>query len=185
MADPMRKHKVVLTYEDYLSLPNDRNRHEILEGELIMTPSPSTKHQEISRNLTFILFSHTKTHGLGKVFNAPVDVLLDRFTIVVPDIVFISKDRLNIITPRAIEGAPDLLVEILSPCTAKYDRISKMQLFSRFGVPWYWIVDPEGCTLEEYERDEDAYRLKAAYSNKFEPALFPGLTVDLSEVWEL
>ncbi len=184
MADPMASRKIVLTSEDYLSLPNDRNRYEILEGELIMTPSPTTRHQVVSRNLEFLLFAHVKTHGLGTVFDAPMDVILDRTTVVQPDILFISEARRGIITERAIEGAPDLLVEILSPSTAKYDRLSKMQLFARYGVTWYWIVDPDACAIEEYERDGEAYRFRAIHTSTFEPALFPGLTMEPAGIWE-
>jgi Uma2 family endonuclease len=185
MADPMRNNKIVLTYDDYISLPNDRNRYEILEGELIETPSPTTNHQRVSRNLEFVLFSHIKHTNCGEILDAPMDVILDESTVVQPDIIFIAKERFHILSKRGVDGAPDLLIEILSPATAKYDRISKMQLYARFGVQWFWIVDPDGRKVEEFERDGESYTPKSAHSGKerFTPAIFPELTIDLSEVW--
>jgi Uma2 family endonuclease len=185
MADALHNNRVVLTYEDYLSLPNDRNRYEILEGELFMTPAPSLKHQEVSRNLEFLLFSHIKTNNLGKIFYAPVDVILDESTIVQPDLAFISAGRDEVYSRRGIEGAPDLIVEIVSPGTLKFDRVSKCQIYARYGVKWYWIVNPDDRTLDEYELRENCYNLSGSYSGDmtFNPRLFPGLQMDLSEIW--
>ena len=108
-----------LTYEDYLSLPDDGRRYEILDGELAVTASPTTLHQRVSRNLEFLLHREVQARGLGEVFDAPVDVILDESTVVVPDLAFVSKDRSSIVGERAIEGAPDLTVEILSASTER------------------------------------------------------------------
>lgn len=185
MADPVFKKDAILTYEDYLSLPDDRNRYEILEGDLVVTPAPSPKHQMVSANLEFILLSHVKENKAGLILNAPIDVILNESTIVQPDIIFISGERREIITERGIEAAPDLVVEILSPGSSKFDRISKFQIYAKRGVRWYWIVNPDDETLEEYELVERAYRRTGSLVGKqiFEPALFPGLAIDLSEVW--
>ncbi|MHC9542355.1 MAG: Uma2 family endonuclease [Vulcanimicrobiota bacterium] len=185
MADPLRKNRIVLTYDDYALLPNDRNRYEILEGDLIVTPSPTTNHQKVSRNLEFILFSHIKQSNCGELFDAPMDVILDESTVVQPDKIFILKEHLHILSKRGVDGAPDLLVEILSPATAKYDRISKKQLYARYGVRWFWIVDPDERKVEEYEREGESYNLITARSEKdsFTPGIFPELTIELSEVW--
>lgn len=186
MTDPVRKNKIVLTYDDYLSLPNDRNRYEILEGELIVTPSPTTMHQKVSRNLGFSLFSFIKKAGCGEVLSAPIDVNLDNSTIVQPDIIFISRDRLQIISERGIDGAPDLIVEVLSPSTVKYDTISKMQLYARYGVRWYWIVNPEQRTIQEYENRGDSFELVATQTGNFgfRPKAPAGLEINLAEIWE-
>jgi Uma2 family endonuclease len=114
-----------------------------------------------------------------------MDVILDESVIVQPDIIFISKDRPDIISNRGVDGAPDLLIEILSPATAKYDKISKMQLYARYGVQWYWIVDPDEKKLEEYRCECAAYVLRDVYSgnDRFAPGIFPELMIDLSEIW--
>jgi len=185
MADPLRKNRIVLTYDDYAVLPNDRNRYEILEGDLIVTPSPTTNHQRVSRNLGFILFSHIKKNSSGELLYAPMDVILDESTVVQPDIIFILKEHLHILSKRGVDGAPDLLIEIMSPSTVKYDRLSKKQLYARYGVRWFWIVDPDEKKVEEYEREGESYTLVAGRSEKdsFTPGIFPELTMDLSEVW--
>ena len=130
MSTPMRipEGKIVLTYEDYALLPNDRNRHEILEGELTVTPAPSTKHQTASGNLFLLLADYIKQRDLGKLFHAPIDLILESTSILQPDLLFISKARQKIITERAVEGAPDLVIEILSPATSRIDRITKAQI---------------------------------------------------------
>lgn len=185
MADSVQHEKIVLTYEDYITLPNDRNRYEILEGELAVTPSPSFSHQRTSRNLEFILFNHIKAGNLGEIINAPMDVILDNSNIVQPDLVFIKGYKAGSVSARGIEGSPELLVEILSHSTARYDRVSKMQVYARYGVKWYWIVDPQEKTLEEYRNENGSFALirKAAGEEDFIPSLFPDLTVPLSQVW--
>jgi Uma2 family endonuclease len=170
----MEKLKVIenikLTYEDYLLLPEDRNRYEILDGELNVTPAPTTK--------------HVREHRTGKVFSAPIDVVLDESTIVQPDIIFISKEREEIITEKNVQGAPDLVIEILSPNTAKIDRLRKMQIYLRYGVKHYWLIDPDTEALEIYKLESGKYHVVGGFEkdNTFEPELFPGLKIRLSEI---
>lgn len=176
---------IKLTYDEYVELPNDGKRYEVLDGELAVTPAPTTTHQVVSRDLEFMLHAHTRKTGAGAVYYAPIDVLLAPTTIVQPDLVFVAAARRAIVTERAIEGAPDLVVEILSPSTSRQDRVTKAALYARFGVRFYWIVDPTARTLEEYALAQDTYRLVAVYSG---PAvarteLFPDLEIDLSGVW--
>jgi Uma2 family endonuclease len=168
MSTPMRipEGKIVLTYEDYVLLPNDRNRHEILEGELTVTPAPSTKHQTASGNLFVLLAHHIKQRDLGKLFHAPIDLILESTSVLQPDLLFVSKARQNIITERAVEGAPDLVIEILSPATSRTDRTTKAQIYSRHRVPAYWIVDPEQEVIEIYLLEADGYRLAATLQGK-------------------
>jgi len=163
MSIPMRipEGKIVLTYEDYVLLPNDHNRYEILEGELAVTPAPSTKHQTASGNLFILLAQHIKAHDLGKLFHAPIDLILASTSVLQPDLVFVSKDRQRIITEKAIEGVPDLVIEILSPTTSRTDRVTKAQIYARHSVPAYWIVDPEQEVIEIYLLEVDGYRLAA------------------------
>jgi Uma2 family endonuclease len=160
------KGKIVLTYEDYVLLPNDRNRYEILEGELTVTPAPSTKHQTASGNLFVLLAHYSKQRDLGKLFHAPIDLILESTSVLQPDLLFVSKTRQNIITERAIEGAPDLVIEILSPATSRIDRITKAQIYARHRVPAYWIVDPDLEVVEIYLLEADGYRLAATLQGK-------------------
>ena len=161
MSTPMRipEGKIVLTYEDYLHLPNDLNRYEILEGELSVTPAPSTRHQSVSANLFKLLTRHVDDRHLGKLFYAPIDLILDPTSVLQPDLLFVSSARERIITEKAIEGAPDLVIEILSPSTSRTDRVTKAQIYARYGVPAYWIVDPEQQVVEIYLLEVDGYRL--------------------------
>ena len=112
--------KIVLTYDNYCELPNDRNRYEILDGELAVTPAPRTRHQSISGHLYRILANHIVANQLGEIYAAPTDVILALTTVVQPDLIFIGNDRRDIVTERAVEGPPTLVVEILSPSTAPY-----------------------------------------------------------------
>ncbi|MGH7343054.1 MAG: Uma2 family endonuclease, partial [Candidatus Rokuibacteriota bacterium] len=140
-----------LTYEDYVGLPDDGRRYEILDGELEVSPAPAPKHQAVSRNLVILLHGHVQPRGLGSVYYAPIDVILARDSILQPDLVFIASRRPSIVTERAIEGPPDLAIEILSPWSDRRDRVAKAELYARYGVRHYWIVDPETRKLEMYE----------------------------------
>lgn len=178
--------RIVMTYEDYCALPDDSRRYEILEGKLAMTPSPSRLHQQVSRNLLVILHSHVRETALGEVFSAPFDVILEETSVVVPDFLFVSRDRLGIVTDRGVEGAPDLIVEILSRGTARRDRVEKAQLYARHGVNHYWLISPEARTLEAFELAGTVYRLTAQLAGDatFAPSLFPGLAISLLTLWE-
>ncbi len=162
MSIPMRipEGKIILTYEDYAAIPNDGNRYEILEGELAVTPAPSTSHQIISTKLFKILSRYIDDKNLGLLLYAPVDLILESSSVLQPDLLFITKDRQRIVTDRAIEGAPDLVVEILSPSTNRNDRVTKAQIYARHKVPAYWIVDPDQEAVEIYLLDMDCYRLE-------------------------
>lgn len=151
--------RVILTYKDYEVLPADGRRYEIHEGELSVTPAPSPQHQRILGNLNEILRQHVKARGLGEVFFAPIDCILGETTIVQPDLIYLDAARLSLVSGRGIEGAPTLVVEILSPSTTLIDRNAKRQLYRRYGVPYYWIVDPEARTIEAYSLSEGEYQL--------------------------
>ncbi len=150
------------TYEDYVKTPEDE-RHELIEGELLMTPSPVPKHQRISRKIEFILEKFVTENDLGEVFDAPCDVYLDDENVVQPDILFISKERLNIIGEKNIQGAPDLAIEIISESSAYRDLVQKKRLYARFGVKEYWIVIPEEKSIEIYILKDGTYTFHNAY----------------------
>ena len=146
------------TYADYAALPDDGNRYEIIAGVLYMTPAPGTGHQSISARVVTFLVTHVEFAGLGRVFAAPVDVELAPDTVVQPDIVVVLSANLHRITPSRIIGAPDLVVEILSPGTAGYDRREKQDAYARAGVGEYWVVDPGAQTVELLTLNKGGYR---------------------------
>jgi Uma2 family endonuclease len=168
----MATQRVVLTYKDYAALPADGRRYEIHDGELSVTPVPSPRHQRISSNLNDVLRQHVKTRGLGEVFYAPIDCVLSETTIVQPDLVYLDRTRLAAISDRGIEGPPTLVVEILSPTTTLIDRSTKLQLYARHGIPYYWIVDPEARTIEAYRVAGNSYTL-ATQASGSQPASLP------------
>jgi len=173
------------TYEDYLHLPEDR-RYEIIGGELFMTPSPKRVHQQISRNLTTILWSYVKANGLGEVFEAPFDVVFSHHDVVQPDVLFVSRENLSIVGEDNIQGAPDLIIEILSPSTAERDLDLKKKLYARHAVKEYWIVDPDARKVTVYLWKENDYVKTGVYGEEdsWQPHLLPGLTIKGKEVFE-
>jgi Uma2 family endonuclease len=177
--------RVVLNYKDYEALPNDGRRYEIHEGELAVTPAPSPQHQRISRELFRILDTHVRARGLGEVFYAPIDVILSDISIVQPDLVYLATERLRLISSRGIEGAPTLLVEILSPSTARIDRHAKLQLYASHAVPDYWIVDGETRTIEAYSLTDARYTLnaRAAGDERVVARPFADLGIALASLW--
>lgn len=173
------------TYEDYLKTPEDK-RYELIEGELVMTPSPVPYHQWILKNIEFELEKFVRQQNIGKVFIAPCDVYLDEENVVQPDIFFISKDRLNIIGDKNIQAAPDLVVEVLSEGTSYKDMVKKKKLYARFGVKEYWIVDPWEKTIEIYSNKEKTFSLQKSYlqNDILESPIVTGLEIKLSDVFE-
>jgi Uma2 family endonuclease len=148
------------TYEDWERLPEDGWRYEVIDGVLHMTPPPSMAHQDTSNNLAFALTEHVKKNGLGRVYTAPTGVRLPEQRVPLqPDIFFISAERKSIIGSQYAEGAPDLVVEILSPSNWSYDRKEKFLLYQEAGVPEYWIVDPRMKTIEVFLLDDGEYVL--------------------------
>src|SRR4030067_2751798 len=155
---PIAVEKKRCTYEDYLKTPEDK-RYELINGDLLMTPSPIPNHQRVSGKLEFILRKFITENNLGEVFYAPCDVCLDNENVVQPDILFISKDRLGIIGEKNVQGAPTLAIEILSESTAYRDLVQKKKLYSRFGVKEFWIVIPGEESIDVYILKENTYQL--------------------------
>ncbi|MBC7343657.1 MAG: Uma2 family endonuclease [Clostridia bacterium] len=179
--------QIILTYDDYLTLPDDNNRYEILEGVLYVTPSPTTRHQRVSRNLGFLLMQYVEENNLGEIFYAPYDVILSDISVTQPDLIFVSRARRHIITRDNVQGAPDLVVEILSPATRERDKLTKAQIYARYGVDYYWILDPSAKTLEEYRREGDAFHLVGRYqgAEMVRTTLFPEWELDLGRVFRI
>ena len=176
--------RAILTYQDYAALPDDGRRYELHQGELSVTPAPSTRHQGVIIALGSRLYEHANARGLGRVFIAPTDCILSNVTVVQPDVFCIAADRLAIISERGIEGAPTLVVEVLSPTSVRLDRDRKMKLYAEHGVPYYWIVDPESRSVETYTLTGAAYALTGRVTGK--PAPLPpikDLTIDPASIW--
>lgn len=184
MHDVIRGERIRLSYADFRALPDDGKRYELLDGDLYMSPSPVTRHQVIVGNLFAVIREHVLRSGLGRVFIAPYDVVLDEHNVVEPDVIFVSAERAAIVTEKNIQGVPDLLIEVLSPATAERDRRDKRNLYARAGVPWYWIVDPDGGELVELQRVGRDYgeRSRVVAAGRFAPALFPGLEFGWDEL---
>ncbi len=173
------------TFEDYLNISDDK-RYELIEGELLMTPSPVPGHQRISGKLEFELRKFITENNLGEVFDAPCDVYLDKENVVQPDILFISKERLGIIGEKNIQGAPDIVIEIISESSAYRDLVQKKRLYARFGVKEYWIVIPEEESIEIYILMDNTYHLNKTYSKDdiLESPCLKDLKIKLKEIFE-
>ena len=181
----MERAATKMTYDQYCLLPEDRNRYQLFDGELVMTPSPRPRHQRIAVFLVEKLSAHVRTHDLGEVFAAPLDVVLDEYTVVQPDVFFIRRDRLSIVGEDYVEAAPDLVVEVLSPSTFHIDLRRKMKTYSQFGVEEYWIVDPEEETVEVFRRSGDKLQSTAKYSSgqSLESPLLPGFHLAVQDIF--
>ena len=154
-----------LTYADYLKTADDE-RYELLGGALVMSPSSRERHQYILGQLFLRLGAFIYGRNLGKVYCSPFDVVLSDTDVVQPDLLFVSKGRESIITPENIQGAPDLVVEILSPATAARDRTLKLDLYARHGVQEYWIVDPDARAITVLRRGESRFEVVGIYGEE-------------------
>lgn len=184
-AQKLPSENLKFTYEDYLVIPDDGKRYEIIEGELFMTPAPILKHQDILREFSNRIDSFVKKNNLGIVFFAPCDVIFSKTNIVQPDILFISKKNRAILAEKNIQGAPDLLVEIISPSTEERDVVFKKKLYSKFGVKEYWIVYPNEDKVEVFSLQNNGYQLHGNYEKKevLISPLLKGLEINLSEIF--
>ncbi len=181
-----RRSRIKFTYEDYRNLPeSETKRYELLEGDLVMVPSPTTYHQQVSQNIERALDSFVQKNSLGRMFHAPCDVVLSENTVVQPDIFFVSKEREGIITLQSVRGAPDLVVEVLSPGTADRDRTIKRALYAQYGVQECWIVDPDMKIIEVLVLGELGFRSIAVYTQQqtLRSPLLKGFGLPVSEVF--
>jgi Uma2 family endonuclease len=173
-----------LTYQDYLLLPDDGKRYEIIDGDLYMTPSPITIHQMIVGRLSQLLMNYFDAHPIGTVFVAPYDVILSDVDVVEPDLLVVLKDGAARITAKNVQGPPDVAIEILSPGTAARDRDLKRKRYEHFGVKEYWLVDPDANTLEILRLTEGRFHrlsLTTRPATCVSP-LFPDLILDLGKL---
>lgn len=175
------------TYQDYLLFPEDGKRHELMDGDHYVTPSPSTKHQRTFGRLFRLLSQHVEETGLGEVLAAPCDVVLSDVDVVQPDVLFVSSARSQIVTEKNIQGAPDLVVEIVSESTRRTDELTKRKLYEKFGVREYWVVDPVVESVKVYRLAEKGYARVGEYEREtaasFHSPILPGLDIPLARIF--
>ena len=179
-----KKSSVRFTYHDYTLLSEDK-RYEIIEGDLYMTPSPTTIHQRISAAIGLRLAEFILKNKLGEILYAPMDVVLSDEDVIQPDILFISNDRKGIVKPENIRGAPDLVVEILSPSTANRDLVTKKKLYARHAVREYWIVNPNEKTVEVMTWTEQGFKTVQVYprGSRLASPLLAGFSLSMDEIF--
>jgi Uma2 family endonuclease len=155
---PPAAHK--LTYDDFLCFPDDGRRHELIDGEHFVTPSPFERPQRVSLDLTLALGNYLRTSRVGSLYVAPFDVVLSNHDIVEPDLLIILADQQDILTEKHVRGAPAIVVEILSPGTRTRDETLKRDLYARAGVREYWMVDPDARAVRAFAGPRPASRAR-------------------------
>lgn len=174
------RHK--LTYEDYVLFPDDGRRHEVIDGEEYVNPAPNTRHQRVAGLIYYRIREHLERHGGGEVFSAPCDVLLSDTDVVQPDLIFVSDRDAGVITENNVQGPPTLVIEIVSD--PRLDRLTKRDLYAKYRVPEYWVVDPDADRVEVYRLTDGSY----AKPQILEPGetlttdAIPGLALDLAHL---
>ncbi len=179
---------IKLTYDDFLLFPDDGKRHELIDGEHYVTPSPNIRHQRISGNLYLAIATWLEAHPIGRVYYAPLDVVMSDFDVVEPDLLYVSNARAHVLTPSNVKGAPDLVIEIGSPSTRRRDETTKRRLYERAGVAEYWVVDPELDVVRVYRKETGgAFARPLELSREAEDVLtttiLPGLDLPLARVF--
>jgi len=177
-----------LTYEDYVLIPEDGQRHEIIDGEHYVSPAPYVPHQDLVVELTYRFKAFLNIHRLGRLLIAPTDVLLSVHDIVQPDLLFVSKERAEIVGLENIKGAPDLVIEILSKSTLRLDKGPKLKAYERWGVREYWMFDRFQRGVLPWKRSGKSLRpqpfLSAAAKDVLTSPLLPGFELPLAEIFE-
>ncbi len=176
--------KIYMTAAEYFDLPETNRFEELLDGELIVSPPPIPKHQDIVGNIFFLLRQQVPD---GKVFIAPIALYLDERNIPEPDVVWVSASSRCQIAEKRLEGPPELIVEVLSPSTARRDRGDKFDLYEKHGIREYWLVDPEADYLEVYVLKENTFERQGLYGpeDSFESLVLGGQTVVLKNIFSL
>ena len=176
-----------LTYEDYLTFPNDGRRHELVDGEHFVTPASTTRHQRIVGRLYFELQSHLIAHPSGEVLLSPYDVVLSALDVVEPDLLYVCRENESRITEANLQGPPDLAVEVLSEKNRRHDEVTKRKLYERAGVKEYWIVDPEIEMIKVHRLAGGALSRVAELSrdggDRLSSPLLPGFSMELQKLF--
>jgi Uma2 family endonuclease len=183
LADILRP----LTLDDFMSMPESGDRVEIISGEMIVSPPPRAEHQDLDLALIRAIDSVILPNRLGKVYTAPIGVVLSQNDVIQPDVLYLTNSRRSLLRGGLIHGAPDLVAEILSPSTRRIDLVRKMVLYRTAGVPEYWIVDPEKRTVSAYSLVEDDYQPIPVADGVVRSRVIPGLEIDVvglfADIW--
>ena len=180
---------VKLTYDDFVLFPDDGMRHELIDGEHYVTPSPKPEAPEGFGQLCICMIGiWLQSHPIGRVFYAPFDVIFSNFDVVEPDLLYMSNDRAQaVLTLANVQGAPELVIEIASPSTRGRDETIKRRLYERAGVTEYWVVDPELDVIRVYRREGDRFtrpvELSAEVGDALTTPILPGLEIPLQQVF--
>ena len=177
--------KTGYTYADYCRLPDDGLQYEVIDGVLYMAPSPHPNHQWTSGNIYRLLRYAVMAGRLGRVYYGPIAMIFPDGDVLQPDLIFVSRDRLHIITNRGVEGPPELVVEVLSPSTRRRDLELKRRRYARFGVLEYWLADPVNRTIRVLELRGGEYVERGVYGvdDQFATPLIPGLRISVAQVF--
>jgi Uma2 family endonuclease len=175
-----------LTYEEFRQLPDDGKYYELIHGEVHLSPSRSTKHQMILGNTSVSLGIYVKSARLGVLFPAPLDVCLSPDTALQPDLIFISSERVGIVLEDFVAGAPDLVVEVVSPSTAAHDRVTKLPIYAEAGVPEAWLIDSQAKTVEVLKLQGKKYLVEVTLAGDqvLTSNLFPGWQLPLRDLFD-
>jgi Uma2 family endonuclease len=178
-----------LTYDDFVSFPDDGMRHELIDGEHYVTPSPNRRHQEIVGQLHLSIGSWLRRHPIGRVYLAPFDVVISQTDVVEPDLLYMSNDRAaRVLTDANVQGVPELVIEVGSPSTRKRDETIKRRLYERSGVTEYWVVDAELDVVRVYRVSGNGFAKPAEWSleagDVLTTPLLEGLELPLSQIFK-
>ena len=177
-----------MTYEDYVLLAEDGRRHEIIDGEHFVSPGANTKHERVVGNIFYALSAFVRPRRLGWIFGSRYDVVLSDSDVFEPDVLYISRARMHMITKANLRGAPDLIVEVLSEFNRRNDEILKKKRYELFGVDEYWIADPELESVKIYRRAGDRFAPAEIISTEtggtITTPLLPGFEMSIADVFE-
>lgn len=178
-----------MTYKDFAELPDDGKHYELIEGELILNPTPIPRHQRIAFKIALHLQLYFMEQGGGEAFIAPLDVVLADDVVLEPDVMVIRSERMSIVGETNIQGAPNIVVEVLSDRTRKRDEIVKRKLYERYGVDEYWIVDPVIDVVKIYRRSGASFvrapEISTESGGEITSPLLPGFTLDVNVVFDV
>lgn len=176
-----------LTVSEYLEREDfeEGYLYELINGDIVKKQAPSPQHQHTVVKMLVQLETFAAKRQSGQRLCAPVDVFLDQWNVYQPDILFVAKDRLEILTPDGVQGAPDLIIEVLSPSSIRNDRTDKMKACRRHGVREYWIADPKGRTVEVYSLINEDYEMVdvATETGQVRSILLAGLVIDIENIF--
>jgi Uma2 family endonuclease len=190
MRSPEARADTRLTYDDFLLFPDDGKRHEIIDGEHYVTPSPNRRHQQLVGRLHLTIAAYLDSRrGAGEIYLAPFDVVLSRYDVVEPDLLFVASDQADILTEKNVQGPPALVIEVLSRSTRKRDTQSKRRLFERTGVREYWLVDPELDVVQVFRQSDGrllrVLELSSENDDTLMSPLLPGWAIALGDLFRV